>query len=450
MKRMKKQLLTALCAAAMAATCIVPAYAETTTPAETQTAQEAEVTAFQKLIDDAKEGSTIKLDQDYDLTKTAAVTKKLTIDLNGHTISNTASIWDKKPGDWSLISVREGGNLTIKGDGALKALKDDCYALDVQDGGKLTVESGTYVGNISALYITKGSADIKGGDFSIQQLSDNKPYEFTLNLLDKAGKAGEAKISVSGGTFSHFNPAANAAESSDDSTNFVADGYVVKAESGSKYTVVADPAKEAAEKEKAQEDLKAANEKISAAQKELDKKDADLAKAQEDLKAANEKISAAQKELDKKDADLAKAQKDLKAADEKLSAAQKAADDNSAALEKAQKELEAAKKNLADAQSKVTKPAKTKIVKLSKGKKKFTVKWKKVKKAEKYQIQYATSKNFKKGKKTVSVKKTVTKKTIKKLAAGKKYYVRVRSYRKAGGKKLYSKWSAVKTVKTAK
>ena len=422
MKRMKKQLLTALCAAAMAATCIVPAYAETTTPAETQTAQEAEVTAFQKLIDDAKEGSTIKLDQDYDLTKTAAVTKKLTIDLNGHTISNTASIWDKKPGDWSLISVREGGNLTIKGDGALKALKDDCYALDVQDGGKLTVESGTYVGNISALYITKGSADIKGGDFSIQQLSDNKPYEFTLNLLDKAGKAGEAKISVSGGTFSHFNPAANAAESSDDSTNFVADGYVVKAESGSKYTVVADPAKEAAEKEK----------------------------AQEDLKAANEKISAAQKELDKKDADLAKAQKDLKAADEKLSAAQKAADDNSAALEKAQKELEAAKKNLADAQSKVTKPAKTKIVKLSKGKKKFTVKWKKVKKAEKYQIQYATSKNFKKGKKTVSVKKTVTKKTIKKLAAGKKYYVRVRSYRKAGGKKLYSKWSAVKTVKTAK
>ena len=422
MKRMKKQLLTALCAAAMAATCIVPAYAETTTPAETQTAQEAEVTAFQKLIDDAKEGSTIKLDQDYDLTKTAAVTKKLTIDLNGHTISNTASLWDTKTGDWSLISVREGGNLTIKGDGALKALKDDCYALDVQDGGKLTVESGTYVGNISALYITKGSADIKGGDFSIQQLSDNKPYEFTLNLLDKAGKAGEAKISVSGGTFSHFNPAANAAESSDDSTNFVADGYVVKAESGSKYTVVADPAKEAAEKEK----------------------------AQEDLKAANEKISAAQKELDKKDADLAKAQKDLKAADEKLSAAQKAADDNSAALEKAQKELEAAKKNLADAQSKVTKPAKTKIVKLSKGKKKFTVKWKKVKKAEKYQIQYATSKNFKKGKKTVSVKKTVTKKTIKKLAAGKKYYVRVRSYRKAGGKKLYSKWSAVKTVKTAK
>ena len=63
---------------------------------------------------------------------------------------------------------------------------------------------------------------------------------------------------------------------------------------------------------------------------------------------------------------------------------------------------------------------------------------------------YLTPIIFKKGKKTVSVKKTVTKKTIKKLAAGKKYYVRVRSYRKAGGKKLYSKWSAVKTVKTAK
>ena len=196
MKRMKKQLLTALCAAAMAATCIVPAYAETTTPAETQTAQEAEVTAFQKLIDDAKEGSMIKLDQDYYLTKTAAVTKKLTIDLNGHTISNTASIWDTKTGDWSLISVREGGNLTIKGDGALKALKDDCYALDVQDGGKLTVESGTYVGNISALYITKGSADISsrscGNHPSHLSHRDVSDAEILLPVKDQGGRYPES------------------------------------------------------------------------------------------------------------------------------------------------------------------------------------------------------------------------------------------------------------------
>jgi hypothetical protein len=37
--------------------------------------------------------------------------------------------------------------------------------------------------------------------------------------------------------------------------------------------------------------------------------------------------------------------------------------------------------------------------------------------------------------------------TIKKLKAGKKYYVRIRTHKKVGKKKYYSKWSARKTVK---
>ena len=90
-----------------------------------------------------------------------------------------------------------------------------------------------------------------------------------------------------------------------------------------------------------------------------------------------------------------------------------------------------------------------KSLKAKKGKK-LTVSWKKDKRATGYQIQYSTDKKFKKGVKTaplVKNYKTVSK-TISKLKAGKKYYVRVRSYKKVkiSGKNviLYGAWSSVK------
>lgn len=61
-----------------------------------------------------------------------------------------------------------------------------------------------------------------------------------------------------------------------------------------------------------------------------------------------------------------------------------------------------------------------------------------------YQIQYSTNKNFKSGNKSVKTKKTSY--TIKNLKKGKKYYVRVRSYKTVDGKTYYSSWSGSKTV----
>lgn len=63
------------------------------------------------------------------------------------------------------------------------------------------------------------------------------------------------------------------------------------------------------------------------------------------------------------------------------------------------------------------------------------------------QIQYSTSKKFTK-KTTKSLKTAKSTKTISKLKAKKKYYVRVRSYVVVNGKKAYSSWSPVKSVKT--
>lgn len=157
--------------------------------------------------------------------------KEVTLDLNGKTISNTTDIWNTAANDWSLLSVR-GGSLTIKGAGTLQAKENDCFAVDVMDGGKVVIEDGTYVGNVHAVYVFEGSVEIKGGKYSIQQPSElPSPYGYVLNCYDANCKNGTAKIMVSGGEFEKFNPADCAAEGAH--TNFLADGYMsVEAEEG--------------------------------------------------------------------------------------------------------------------------------------------------------------------------------------------------------------------------
>ena len=152
-----------------------------------------------------------------------AAGKEVTLDLNGKTISNTEDLWDEANYSWSLLSVR-GGGLTLTGNGAVKAKENDVFAVDVQDGGNLVIEGGEYVGNMDAVYVFEGTAEIKGGKFSIQQLSENPdPYGYVLNCYDKNRKNGTAKIIVTGGEFVKFNPADCAAEGAH--TNFLADGY---------------------------------------------------------------------------------------------------------------------------------------------------------------------------------------------------------------------------------
>ena len=95
------------------------------------------------------------------------------------------------------------------------------------------------------------------------------------------------------------------------------------------------------------------------------------------------------------------------------------------------------------------KPKSASIKKVKAAKKAISVIWKKVSGVKGYQVQVATDKKFKKNKKTVIIKKQkTTKTTFKKLKAKKKYYVRIRTYKTVNGKKVYSAWSKVKSVKT--
>ena len=86
---------------------------------------------------------------------------------------------------------------------------------------------------------------------------------------------------------------------------------------------------------------------------------------------------------------------------------------------------------------------------IAKNQKKCKVKvtWKKVSNSLGYQIQYATNKKFKKAKKK-TVKSTFV--TLKKLKKKKTYFIRIRTYKIADGKRVYGKWSSVKKVKVKK
>ena len=168
--------------------------------------------------------STIKLARDVEISDTIIVTSTVTLDLNGKTISPTEAIWNEDSNKWSIISVREDGDLTITGDGKLSAIENDTYAVDVQDEAKLVIESGEFIGNVHSVYVLGGYAEIKGGIYSVQQVfSAEQPYEFVLNLLDEEKRDWSAEIVVTGGTFKGFDPGNNAAEG--EGNSFLAEGY---------------------------------------------------------------------------------------------------------------------------------------------------------------------------------------------------------------------------------
>lgn len=162
--------------------------------------------------------------QSVDAEKTLVLSggQSETLNLGDLSISNKNDIWSDS--DWSLLSVRENSSLTITS-GAYIAKANDCYAVDVQDGGHLVIEDGHYNGNIHAVYVEEGTAEIKGGTFEVQQKypDADKADEFVLNCYDANRKNGTAKIIVTGGTFIGFNPGDCKAEGN--GTNFVAPGY---------------------------------------------------------------------------------------------------------------------------------------------------------------------------------------------------------------------------------
>lgn len=96
-----------------------------------------------------------------------------------------------------------------------------------------------------------------------------------------------------------------------------------------------------------------------------------------------------------------------------------------------------------DAVSVFIKPAKAQLTSVTMKNSTLNVEWKKLD-CTGYEIIYTTDSKFKKGLKTVKIKNSnKTKKAIKKLKKGKKYYVKVRAYAVNNGKKLYGSKSTM-------
>lgn len=168
-------------------------------------------------------GGSGKLTEDVDVETFINVPsgKTVTLDMNGHKIENTVDLWDIN----NAVVTIDGGNLIIKGSGLIKAKENDCYVFNVKGAGSLIIESGEFVGNVSVIQVQEGSVEVRGGKFSLTQTwpEVGNGYDYTINLIDKAGKEGNATAKVSGGSFYKFDPSDNNSENP--KKNYVAAGY---------------------------------------------------------------------------------------------------------------------------------------------------------------------------------------------------------------------------------
>ena len=205
---------------------------------------ETTYTSLQEAFTAAKNGQTVKLLTDVEQNAELIINTSITLDLNGKTIYNTTPIWYEASSEdeesvVALLNIEDGANVTITGNGTVKAKADDCYDINIENGN-LTIENGEYVGNVSAVQVHKGLLTINGGTFSLLQKWGGKST-YLINCIDANWKNGTAKVAIKGGTFSDFDPS-KSPEGAD--TSYLADGYKVvsKEVSGSDtlYTVVKD------------------------------------------------------------------------------------------------------------------------------------------------------------------------------------------------------------------
>lgn len=147
---------------------------------------------------------------------------------SGHYIyENNARVDFTKTGSTSAGFLIRGSKLLaeFKGAGEWHSANNPCIWLSDFDG-VVKIHDGKFFNDANSnecIYAEKGFIEIYGGEFHNVKVEGQK--DFLLNCLDANYQSGKAGIKVYGGKFYGFDPAANAAESSEMTTNFVAEGY---------------------------------------------------------------------------------------------------------------------------------------------------------------------------------------------------------------------------------
>ena len=201
---------------------------------------ESKIKAYNTLADAvaaAQDGQTVRLLADVEQNTQLAIDKSITLDLNGKTIKNTEDIWGDTAN--AILSITSGAKVTITGNGTIDAKENDCYTINVVKGD-LTIENGTFYGNVSVVQVEEGTLSVKGGTFDLHQKWEGSS-KYLFNCIDEAYVDGSANVAISGGTFVGFDPNVSPEQKVDGKTpSFAAPGAgITKNEDGS-FTAAAD------------------------------------------------------------------------------------------------------------------------------------------------------------------------------------------------------------------
>ena len=183
----------------------------------------------------AAKGRTITLLADVEQNTQLTINKSITLDLNGKTIKNTADIWGKNTN--AILSITKGAKVTITGNGTIDAKENDCYTINVVKGD-LTIENGTFYGNVSVVQMEEGTLSVKGGTFDLHQKWEGSS-KYLFNCIDKAYVDGSANVAISGGTFVGFDPNVSPEQKVDGKTpSFAAPGVGITRNENGSFTAV--------------------------------------------------------------------------------------------------------------------------------------------------------------------------------------------------------------------
>lgn len=178
----------------------------------------------------AAKGKTITLLTDVEQNTQLTINKNITLDLNGKTIKNTVDIWGDNAN--AILSITNGAKVTITGNGTMDAKENDCYTINVVKGD-LTIENGTFYGNVSVVQVQEGALSVKGGTFDLHQKWEGSS-KYLFNCIDDAYAKGSANVAISGGTFVGFDPSASP---EGEGTSYLASGYAPTANGDGTYGV---------------------------------------------------------------------------------------------------------------------------------------------------------------------------------------------------------------------
>lgn len=178
----------------------------------------------------ATKGKTVTLLTDVEQNTQLTINKSITLDLNGKTIKNAEDIWGDKTN--AILSITNGAKVIITGNGTIDAKENDCYTINVVKGD-LTIENGTFYGNVSVVQVQEGNLSVKGGTFDLHQKWEGSS-KYLFNCIDDAYANGSANVAISGGTFVGFDPNVSP---EGEGTSYLAPGYAPVANGDGTYGV---------------------------------------------------------------------------------------------------------------------------------------------------------------------------------------------------------------------